>query len=183
MISLLSQESSPVPQYESMKSLALSLLYGPAVISVHDYWKNIPLTRWTFVRQVISLLFKTLPRFVKAFLPRRKCFFNFKSSVTVCTDFGAQENKTVTVFTFSPSICHEIMGLYAMILVFWMLNFKPAFSLSSFTLYQEVPNFLFAFCRKSGIICKYEVVDVPPSNLDFSLWVIHPRISHDVLCI
>ena len=49
LISLLSQESCPVPQFESIKSLALSLLYGPAVISVHDYWKNIPLTRWTFV--------------------------------------------------------------------------------------------------------------------------------------
>ena len=119
LISLLSQESSPVPQFESIKSLALSLLYGPAVISVHDYWKNIPLTRWTFFGQVVSLLFKMLSRFVKAFLPRSKCFFfNFKAAVTVCTDFGAQENKTVTVFTFYPSICHEIMGLYAMILVF-----------------------------------------------------------------
>ena len=42
--------------------------------------------------------------------------------------------KSVTASTFSSSICHEVMGLDALILVYWMLNFKPAFSLSSFTL-------------------------------------------------
>ena len=41
--------------------------------------------------------------------------------------------KSATVSTVSPSICHEVMGLDAMILVFWMLSFKPTFSLSSFT--------------------------------------------------
>ena len=41
--------------------------------------------------------------------------------------------KFATVSTFSPSICHEVMGPDAMILVFWMLSFKPTFSLSSFT--------------------------------------------------
>ena len=35
-----SQESSPTPQFESISSLALSLLYGPTLISIHDYWKN-----------------------------------------------------------------------------------------------------------------------------------------------
>ena len=35
-----SQESSPAPQFESINFLALSLLYGPALTSVHDYWKN-----------------------------------------------------------------------------------------------------------------------------------------------
>ena len=41
--------------------------------------------------------------------------------------------KSVTFSSVSPSICHEVMGQDAMILVFWMLNFKPTFSLSSFT--------------------------------------------------
>ena len=40
--------------------------------------------------------------------------------------------KSVTVSVVSPSICHKVMGPDAMILVFWMLSFKPAFSLSSF---------------------------------------------------
>ena len=41
--------------------------------------------------------------------------------------------KSDIVSTFSPSVCHEVIGLDGIILVFWMLSFKPAFSLSSFT--------------------------------------------------
>ena len=41
--------------------------------------------------------------------------------------------KSLTVSAVSPSICHEVIGPDAMILVFWMLSFKPTFSLSSFT--------------------------------------------------
>ena len=44
-----------------------------------------------------------------------------------------QKTKSATVSTVFPSICHEVMEPDAMILVFWMLSFKPAFSLSSFT--------------------------------------------------
>ena len=49
------------------------------------------------------------------------------TAVIIYSDFGTQENKC-HYFHFSPSICHEVMGLDAMILVFGMLNFKPAFS-------------------------------------------------------
>ena len=52
------------------------------------------------------------------------------AAVTVCSDFGAQENK-VTVSIVSPSISHEVMGPDAMIFAFWMLGFKQSFSLSS----------------------------------------------------
>ena len=55
------------------------------------------------------------------------------AAVTVCTYFEAQENKVCHCFHFSPSIWHEVMGLDIMILAFWMLSFKPAFSLPSFT--------------------------------------------------
>ena len=44
--------------------------------------------------------------------------FNFMALVTICSDFGAQENKVYTVNTVSPSICHEVMGPETMILVF-----------------------------------------------------------------
>ena len=54
------------------------------------------------------------------------------AAVTLRSDFGAQ-NKTCHCFHFSLSICHEVMRLEAMILGFWMLTFKPDFSLSSFT--------------------------------------------------
>ena len=46
--------------------------------------------------------------------------------------------KSVAVFTFSPSICHKVMGLDSIILVFWMLSFKSAFSLSSFTFIEMI---------------------------------------------
>ena len=66
--------------------------------------------------------------------------------VTVHSDFGAQENKSVAVPIVSLSICHEAMELDAMIFIFWMLSFKPAFSLSSFTFIKRL-LVLFAFCH------------------------------------
>ena len=71
----------------------LSLLYGPTVTSVHDYWKNHSFDYTSnFVGKMMSLLFNTLSRIVMAFLPRSKSFSNFMAAVTVCSDFGAQEN-------------------------------------------------------------------------------------------
>ena len=56
---------------------------------------------------------------------------NSSSAVTICSDFGDLKIKSDTVSTVSPSICHEVMGTDAMILVLQMLSFKPIFSLSS----------------------------------------------------
>ena len=66
------KESSPAPQFKSINSSALSLLYGSALTSIHDYWKNHSFDYRTFVGKVMSLLFNTLSRFVRAFLPRSK---------------------------------------------------------------------------------------------------------------
>ena len=52
---------------------SVSLLYGPALTSIHDYWKIIALTRQTFAGKTISLVFNMLSKFVIAFLPRNKC--------------------------------------------------------------------------------------------------------------
>ena len=60
------------------------------------------------------------------------------AAVTVHSNSRAQENKICHGFHFSPSICHEVMGLDVMILVFWILSFKPAFPLSSFTLIKRL---------------------------------------------
>ena len=57
------------------------------------------------------------------------------AAVTICSDFGALKNKVWYCF---PSICHEVMGPDAMIFVFWMLSFKPTFSLSSFTFIKRL---------------------------------------------
>ena len=56
------------------------------------------MTIWTFVGKVMSLLFDMLSRFVIAFLPRNKDFFNFMTAVTIHSDFGAQENKICHCF-------------------------------------------------------------------------------------
>ena len=58
--------------------------------------------------------------------------FNFMAAVTICSDldfFDTKKVKSVIVSIVCPSICHEMMGLDAMILDFWMLSFKPAFLL------------------------------------------------------
>ena len=62
------------------------------------------------------------------------------AAVTVCNDFGAKENKIGLFPLYFSSIFHEVMRPDAIILVFWMLNFKPAFSLSSFTLVKRLFN-------------------------------------------
>ena len=52
-----SQESSPAPQFKTINCPVLSLLYGPTLTSIHNFWKNIALTIQTFVGKVMSLLF------------------------------------------------------------------------------------------------------------------------------
>ena len=98
--------------------------------------KTIALTIQTFVSKVISLFFNTLSRFVIAFLPRiRHPLISWLQSLSAVI-LESKKIKSVTVSNFFPSVCHEVMGSDATILVFWMLNFKPAFSLSSF-IHQE----------------------------------------------
>ena len=74
------------------------------------------------------------------------------------------------------------MGSDTMILVFWMLSFKPTFSLSSFT-FIETFYFLFTFCHKGGVICITVVIDISPVSLDSSLCFFQSSVSHDVFCI
>ena len=67
-----SQASSPIPQFKSINSSALSCLYSPTLTLTHDHWKPMALTRWTFVDKVMSLLLNMLSRLVITFLPRSK---------------------------------------------------------------------------------------------------------------
>ena len=61
------------------------------------------------------------------------------AAINICSDFGAPKNKAWHCFsTVSPSICYEVMGPDAIIFVFWMLSFKPTFSLSSFTFIKRL---------------------------------------------
>ena len=97
------------------------------------YWKNHTLTRWIFVGKVMSLLFKMLSGLIITFLPRSKHLLISQLKSPSAMILEPRKIKSDTVSTVSPSISHEVMGPDAMILVFWMLSFKPTFSLSSFT--------------------------------------------------
>ena len=94
--------------------------------------KTIALTIQTVVSKVMSLLFNTLSKFVRAFLPRsiHLLISWLRSPSTVILE--PRKRKSVTASTFPPSICHEMMGLHAMILVFsylvlsWLFRSPPS---------------------------------------------------------
>ena len=100
--------------------------------------KTIALTRWTFAGKVISLLFNMLSRLVITFLPRSKRLLISWLQSPSAVILEPKKITSVTISIVSPSICHEEMGPDAMILVFWMLSFKPAFSLSSFSFIKRL---------------------------------------------
>ena len=120
-----------------LSSSSSNLLYGPTLTSVHDYWKQRSFDYTDFCQQSDVSVFNTLSRFVISFPYKEQVSFNFMAAVTIHSDFGAQENKICHCFCFFP-ICHEVMGLAAMILVFRMLSFKPAFSLFSCTVIKRL---------------------------------------------
>ena len=79
-----------------------------------------------------------LYRLVITFLPRSKCLLISWLQSPSAVIFEPKNIKSATVSTFPPSIFHEVMGPDAMIIVFWMLSFKPTFSLSSFTFIKKL---------------------------------------------
>ena len=106
-----SQESSPVPQFENINSLCSAFFRVQLSHPCMTTGKTIALTIWTFVGKVMSMLFNTLSRFVIAFLPRSNHLLISwqQSSFTVVLE--PKKRKSVTASTFSPSICHEVMGI------------------------------------------------------------------------
>ena len=100
--------------------------------------KTTALTRWTFVNKMMSLFFNMLSIFVIAFFPRSKCLLISWLQSQSAVILEPKKIKSLIVSIVTPSICHEVMGPDAMILVFWMLSFKPTFSLSSFTFIKRL---------------------------------------------
>ena len=94
--------------------------------------KIIASSRWTFVSKVITLLFNMLSRLVIAFLPRSKHLLISWLQSLPAMILDPKNVKSLTVSIVSQSIYQEVMGLDAMILVFWMMSFKAAFLLFSF---------------------------------------------------
>ena len=125
----------------SLLSKGLSRVFSSTTILKHQFFSTQPtlwsnshintrllekikaLTMWTFVGKVMSLLFNTLCRFVIAFLPRTKHLWIswLQSLSTVILEF--KKIKFVTISTFYPSICQEVMGLDVMIFFeCWVLS-------------------------------------------------------------
>ena len=100
---------------------------------------------------------------------------------TVGSNFGAQENK---IFHISPSICHKVVGLDVMNLVFCLLSFKPAFSLSSLTFTKRlfISSPLSASREVASAYLKWLML-LQLVNLDSSLWFIQPCILHHLPCL
>ena len=101
-----------------------SILWHSAFFTVqlsHSYMttgKTIALTRWTFVGKIMSLLFNMLCRLVITFLPRSKRLLISWLQSSSAVILEPPKIKSLTVSTVSPSICHEVMGPDAVILVF-----------------------------------------------------------------
>ena len=115
-------------QYHSLKASILQCSAFFMVQLSHPYMttgKTTALTIWTFVGKVMSLLFNTLCRFVIAFLPKSKHLLISWLQSPSAEILEPKKMKSFAVSIVSSPICHEMMGLDAMILVFWMLSFKP----------------------------------------------------------
>ena len=134
----------------------------------------------TFVGKVMSPLFNTLVRFVIAFLPRSKCL-NFMATITTCSDFGAQENKSCHSFHFFPFYLPWMMGLDARISIFgcWVSGQFFHSLLSPSSRGSLIPLHLLS-------LEWYNLYISSCSNFSWQSWfqlVLHPaQLSHDVLC-
>ena len=107
--------------------------------------KTIDLTIQTFVGKVMSLGFNTLSTFTScqvcltcclAFLPRSKHLLVSWLQSPSAVILEPKKIKSLTASIVSPSVCHEVIGPDAVILAFWMLSFKPTFTLL-FHFHQE----------------------------------------------
>ena len=139
----------------SLQSKGLSRVFYNTTVQKHQIfgaqpslWSNSHIHTWLLeklelwqmdlVSKVMSLLFNMLLRLIIAFLPSSKCLLISRLQSSSAVILEPPKIKSATVSTVSPSIFQEVMGQNAMILVFWMLNFKPTFLLSSFTFIKRL---------------------------------------------
>ena len=151
--------------------------------------KTIALTRQTFAAKVMSLLFNMLSRLGVAFLPRSKCLLISWLQSPSAVILESKKIKSLNISIVSPSICREVMGWDAMILVFWMLSFKPAFSLPSFTFIKSLfsSSLLSAISESESlrvVLSVYlKLLIFLPAVLIPACASVQSSIPHDVLCI
>ena len=152
--------------------------------------KTIALTKWTYVGKVMSLLFNTLSRFVIAFLPRSKCLLiswlhkkcSLHLKVTVCSDFGAQENKICHFFHFFPFYLPWSNGTWCHDLIFLNAEFQVScFTLLSFTLIKRLFSSSSLSAFKVGSSAYLRLLIFFPAIL-IPACASSSCVSHDVLC-
>ena len=111
-------KSSPAPQFKSIDSQILCPLYGPALTSIHDYWKNHSFDYMDLCRQSNVSAFKYALQICHCFSSKEQASCSFMAAVTIHSDFGAQEKKVCHCGQWtvchngnivSPSTCHEAM--------------------------------------------------------------------------
>ena len=173
-------------QHHSSKASILrhSAFFSPLSHPHMTTGKTIALTGWTFVGKIMSLLFNMLSRLVIAFLARSKHLLISWLQSPSAVILETPKIKSVTLSAVSPSICHEVMGLDVMILVFWMLSFKPTFSLfSSFISIKRLFSSSSLPSIRMMSSAYLRLLIFFPSNLDSSLCFNQPSLSHDVLCV
>ena len=136
-----SEESSPVPQVKSINSSVLSFFMVQLLHLYMTTGQTIAFTIWVFIGKVIFLLFNTLSRFVITFLPRNNHLQVswLQSLFTMVLEHKKIKSVTAFIFFFffafylpwnDETGCHSLQEFF----FFLMLNIKPAFWLSSFTL-------------------------------------------------
>ena len=113
-----SQESSPIPQLKTSVLQCSAFFILQTLTSIHDYWKSHSFDYMEFVGKVMCLL---LIRCLGVVLTsKEQASFNFMAVVTICSDFGAQENKISHCFHCFPiylpwsdgARCHEILVFF-----------------------------------------------------------------------
>ena len=134
LISLLSresQESFPEPHYEGISSSIFSLFNCPALIAVHDYWKNHSFDCTDLCWQSNVSVFQYAVKVCHSFSFKEKVPFNFMAVVTICSDFGSLKNKVCHCFHCFPIYLpwSDGIGCHDINFFFLMLSFKPVFSL------------------------------------------------------
>ena len=106
------EESSPVPQFEDINSLVLHLVYHPGLTTLCDHWEDHSLDCIDLCRQ------SNVSAFQHTFLPRSNHLLISWLQLPSAVILEPKKRKSVTTSTFSSSICREVMGPGAMILVF-----------------------------------------------------------------
>ena len=128
-----------------------------------------------FVSKVMSLLFNMLSRLALAFLPKSKHLLISWMQSPSAVILEPKKIKSVTVSIVSPSLCHEVIEPDAMIVVFWMLSFKPSFSLSSFTFFKRL-----LFLDNFNCVSQVKTVTNNKERIDISRKMSHfPIIWHE----